>query len=307
MGRYLVQRLALGLISLLILASICFALLRYLPGGPFSEDEALHPLVRAHFEKSLGLHDPVMIQFKNYIAALFQGDFGQSYQSPGLPVLELLSDRFAVTSRLAGMAFLISLFGIFLFAYVVTRSPSLEKWGTRLALLGFALPGLVLAPLLVDIFALRLGLFPVARLESHWGYVLPLVAMSLRPSLRLGQILALEIQRLRKSDSARTARSLGFSEKRISFYWVLPEASIAVIAQLGTLFAQLLAGSFFVEVVFSVPGLGQLFADSLVARDYPVVLGVVLWTGTLALLCQLIVDLLLVRIDPRISLTRGET
>jgi len=307
MGRYLVQRIALGILSLWILASVCFALLRFLPGGPFQDDEALHPLVKAHFEESLGLQEPLLSQYISYIASLFQGDLGQSFESPGTSVWQILSERAQVTASLAGLAFLLSLIGILAFAALSNRSSTFQKWGTAMALLGFALPGLVLAPLLVDFFALRLGWFPVARLESALGYVLPLIAMSLRPSLRLGQILATEIQRLRQSDSARTSRSLGFGEHRISYYWVFPEAFIAVMAQLGTLFAQLLAGSFFVEVVFSVPGLGTLFAESLSARDYPVVLGIVLWTGAIAFLCQLFVDLSLAKLDPRISLTRGET
>lgn len=306
MGRYLVQRLCLGFLSVWILASVCFLLLRFLPGGPFSEDEALHPLVRAHFEQSVGLRDPLFSQYVNYLRGLGRLDLGQSFEAPESSVSQVLAGRMGVTLRLAGFSFVLSLLGLLLFAVLTSDSEKNEIWGSRVAMLGFALPGLVLAPLLVDVFALRLGLFPVARLESNWGYVLPLVAMSLRPSLRLGQILSSEIRRLAQSDAARTFRSLGFSQRRIAFYWIFPEAFVAVLAQLGTLLAQLLAGSFFVEVVFSVPGLGMLFADSLAARDYPVVLGVVLWAGTLAFTCQLIVDLLLTWMDPRISLTQGD-
>lgn len=307
MGRYLVQRIALSLLSLGILATICFFLLRFLPGSPFLDDEALHPAVRAAFEASVGLREPLGAQYLNYLGGLLRFDLGVSYESPGVPVARLLGERWAPTARLAGLSFALSLAGILVFAFVSTRAPFLRRAGTGLALLGFALPGLVLAPLLVDLFALKLGWLPVARVESAWGYVLPVVAMSVRPSLRLGQILALEIERLRASDAARTARALGFPERRISFGWIFPEAFVAVLAQLGTLFAQLLAGSFFVEVVFAVPGMGSLFAEALTARDYPVVLGVALTTGAVAFASQLIVDLCLARLDPRIELTRGET
>ncbi|MBX3017258.1 MAG: ABC transporter permease [Bdellovibrionaceae bacterium] len=307
MGRYLVQRIALSLLSLWVLATVCFFLLRFLPGSPFLNDEALHPAVRAAFEAQVGLQAPPLTQYFNYLSGLAQGNFGVSYDSPGVPVARLLAERWVPTASLAGLSFALSLAGLLLFAFISTRSARLRRAGMGVALLGFALPGLVLAPLLVDLFALKLGWFPVARIESAWGYVLPVIAMSVRPSLRLGQILALELERLRRSDAARTARSLGFSEKRISFGWIFPEASVAVLAQLGTLFAQLLAGSFFVEVVFAIPGMGSLFAEGLTARDYPVVLGVALTTGAVAFASQLVVDLLLVRVDPRIELTRGET
>lgn len=306
MGRYLVHRSALCFVSLLVLVTVCFALLRFLPGTPFTEDEAMHPLVRAHFEASVGLQKPILEQYFNYVRGFVSLDLGVSFESPKVTVASLLGERFRVTAALAFGSFVFCLLGLLAFSYFSMTGAWAEKAGTGVALLGFALPGLVLAPLLVDLFAMRLGWFPVARLESYWGYVLPIIAISVRPSLRLGQILALEIRRLQKSDSARTAKSLGFSKDRVAYYWIFPEAFVAVLAQLGTLVAQLLAGSFFVEIVFAVPGMGSLFADALSARDYPVVLGVVLVTGALAFVCQLIVDLCLVRIDPRISLTRGE-
>lgn len=307
MGRYLTKRIALSLFSLWVLATVCFFLLRFLPGSPFQNDEALHPAVRAAYEAQVGLDASLPTQYLNYMTHLLIGNLGVSYDSPGVPVARLLAERWAPTATLAGLSFTLSLLGILAFAFISTRTPFLRRAGMVTALLGFALPGLVLAPLLVDLFALKLGWLPVARLESAWGYVLPVIAMSVRPSLRLGQILAGELERLRASDAARTARSLGFSEKRISFGWIFPEASVAVLAQLGTLFAQLLAGSFFVEVVFAVPGMGSLFAEGLTARDYPVVLGVALTTGAVAFTSQLLVDVLLVKIDPRIELTRGET
>lgn len=293
--------------SLWLLATVSFFLLRFLPGSPFLNDEALHPTVRAAFERLAGLNEPLPHQYFNYLRGLMHGDLGVSYESPAVPVARLLSERWPATFRLASMAFALSLIGVAAFATFSTRGRVCRRVGTWIALLGFALPGVVLAPLLVDFFSLRLGWLPVARLESAWGYLLPVVAMSVRPSLRLGQILAHELERLSRSDSARTARALGFSADWISFHWILPEAGVAVVAQLGTLAAQLLAGSFFIEVVFAVPGMGTLFADALNARDYPVVLGVVLTTGAVTFLTQLLVDVTLAKLDPRISLTRGET
>lgn len=305
MGRYLVRRFLLSLLSLWGLASLCFFLLRFLPGGPFLEEEQFHPLIRQSLEEAVGLRDPLLEQYFRYLIMLSRFDFGLSYRFPETSVLDLLTRHFIPSFQLAGYAFLLCLLGLVLFAYASTRSPRAVKMGNFLSLLGFALPGLVLAPLLVDFFALQLGWLPVARVESAWGFVLPVVAISLRPSLRLGQILVGEMQRLLSSDVARTARAQGFSEKRVFFYWIFPEAFVAVVAQLGTLVAQLLAGSFFIEVVFAIPGFGTLFADALAARDYPVVLGVILWTGALAFLSQFVVDLILVRLDPRIGFEEG--
>lgn len=304
MGRYLVRRFSLGLLSLWILVTFCFFLLRFLPGGPFLDEEQLHPLVRAHFEQSLGLHDSLGHQYLRYVENLAVMDFGVSYESPGTEVGQILLPRFFVTMKMAGLAFLVSLIGIFSFAFFSLKSAANEKVGGWIAMLGFALPGIVMAPLLVDLFSLRLGWLPVARLESNWGYLLPIFAMSVRPSLRFGQILAAELQRLSDSDVARYFQSLGFSKNRVTYYWIFPEALVAVIAQIGSLLAHLVAGSLFIEVIFAIPGVGSLFADALNARDYPVVLGITLWTGAFAFFCQFVADLLLAWADPRISFSK---
>lgn len=300
MGRYLAKRILLGCLSLWVLVSICFFLLRFLPGSPFSEDEAFHPRIRAEFEKNFGLHDSLPTQYFRYLKNLSQGDLGPSLSNPETEVSRLLGERLETSFVLGSLALVVVLLGASIYALTLSNHPSRLRLGGVISLLAFAVPSLILAPFLVDLFALRLGWLPVARLESLWGYVLPVTAISFRPICRLGQIFALEIHRLRATDSARTFRSLGFGERRIVLHWILPEALVAVLAQMGSLIATLLTGSFFVEIVFAIPGLGSLFSEALSARDYPVVLGITLWIGSLVFIAQLVIDVLLALIDPRI-------
>lgn len=299
MGRYLAKRIFLAGGSLLLLSGISFFLLRFLPGNPLSDDEALHTQVREYYQQALGLDQSLISQYWNYLRDLLQGNFGRSFITPNPEVWSILRPRLAVTVRLSLLALLVTVVGIFFVGISASLSERRFQWFERLTLMGYALPGLVFAPILVDLFALRLSWFPVARLESSVGYVLPVVAISFRPLLRLGQLLAIEIRRLEKLDASRTFFALGFSRRRVIFQWILPEALVAVVSQMGTLFSSLIAGSFFVEVVFAVPGMGLLFADSLAARDYAVLSATILLSACVAFFSQLVVDLILVWLDPR--------
>ncbi len=304
MIRYTLWRVLQGIPVLLIVASITFALLRFLPGGPFEREKALPPEILRNIEARYHLDEPLGRQYLRYLADLARGDLGPSYKYVGRDVAQILAEAFPVSIQLGAVAFVLScFFGVAtgLFA-AVHRGSSVDRAIMLLALLGVSVPSFVLGAVLVLGVGLGLGWLPAALWEGPLYAVLPALTLAALPTAYVAQLTRTSVIEVIDLDHVRTARAKGLSELRVHLRHVLRNALLAVVTYFGPLLAVLLTGSFVVEQIFAIPGIGRFFVTAVTNRDYPLVMGVTLLYAVLVVGANLVVDLLYGWLDPRIRL-----
>ncbi len=304
MIRYTAARLAQGVPVLLVVATVTFALLRLLPGGPFDREKALPPAILANIEARYHLDESVPRQYVRYLAGLVRGDFGPSYKYPGRDVADILRDAFPVSLQLGALALLLVL-ALGVGAGLAAGVRAGTVWDRSLmgmTLLGVSVPSFVLGAALVLGVALRLGWPPAGLWESPAYAVLPALTLAAFPTAYIAQLTRTSVLEVIGRDFVRTARAKGVSEARVRWVHVLRNALLAVVTYFGPLLAMLLTGSFVVEQIFAIPGMGRFFVTAVTNRDYPLVMGVTLVYAALIVLSNLAVDLLYGWLDPRIRL-----
>jgi oligopeptide transport system permease protein len=305
MLRLILTRFAGGLLVLVAVATAAFFLLHAAPGGPFDAERNPPPEVRRNIQERYHLDEPVWRQFARHMEGMATLDLGQSMKRP-ITVNELIAHHFPYSVTLGLMALAIAI-GLGVGAGVVAawrRNTWVDYGLMSFALLGLSIPSLVLGPLFIYLFALQAGILPAARAGSFASYLLP--------SLVLGLIYAGTIARLARTgmietlgqDFIRTARAKGVSERRVVWKHALRLGMIPVVTYLGPATAALISGSFVVETIFQIPGLGFYFVDSVTSRDYPVLTGLLVFYVGFLVVLNLAVDLLYGVLDPRIRGTR---
>lgn len=301
---YVIQRLMGAIFVLFIIATTTFLMLRFLPGGPFDSDKALPPEVLANIEKKYHLDKPLLTQYGIYLSDLLQGDLGESYKYVGRGVTDIIAESLPNSLKLGTYALLLSfLIGIPL--GVVAAAKHNTIWDTSamfMAISGVALPSFIVGPILVFIFAYTLEWLDPALWEKPSHYILPVVTLGLRPAAIIARLARSSALDVISSDFVRTAKAKGLAQKVVLFKHVLRNSLIPVITMSGPLVAGVLSGSFIIEIIFAVPGLGKHFVQSVTNRDYPLVLGVTLLYAGLLVVANLLVDLLYAVIDPRIKM-----
>ena len=305
----MVVRVAQGVPVLLVVAGVTFALLRFLPGGPFDREKALPPEIKANIEARYHLDEPVPQQFLRYVAGIARGDLGPSYKYPGRDVVDILADALPVSVQLGGVALLLTLLlGVPAGLFAGVRAGGLLDRSVMLvAVLGVSLPSFVLGAGLVLLVGLVLGWLPAALWEGPLYAVLPALALAALPAAYVAQLTRSAVIEVVAQDYVRTARAKGVPESRVRWRHVLRNALLAVVTYLGPLLAILLTGSFVIEKIFAIPGMGRFFVTAVSNRDYPLVLGVTLVYAALVVVANLIVDLLYAWLDPRIRLGSERT
>lgn len=296
------RRLIEAIPVLLILAFVTFCASRLAPGNPFStSDREFPPEVIAQIEAHYGLDKPLSVQFWNYLKGLFHGDMGPSLQYPGWSVQELIGQKLAISLELGLLAFLFALLlGVGIgFLSVIKPDSSLDWFPSSAILLGICLPSFLLGPLLVYFFALKLQWFPVAGWDTLGSRVLPVITLGSFYAAYLARLSRASLREGLSQDFIRTARAKGVSGARVLFLHLGKNALLPVIAFSGPAIAGLLSGSFVVETIFGIPGLGQFFVNAAFNRDYFMLQGTVLIYAVLILSFNLIADLLQLWIDPR--------
>ncbi len=305
-ARFAARRLGRLVVSLWVVVTAAFLMLHLIPGDPVRA--ALGPAATAELvaarRTALGLDQPIWQQYVDYLRGLFTGDFGVSMTS-GLPVSQIIGDRLPATLELAVAAFVLAVvvsvpLGL-LFAVLTRggrRRPA-ELAFTTTSVLIAAIPEFLLAVALVWIFSVNLGWVPVAGREGLGSYVLPVVALALGPAAILARIVRVETLTVLRADFIRTARAKRLPSHAVYLRHALPNALTAAITLCGLLLGSLVAGTVLVENVFAWPGLGSTIVASILAKDYPVVQGIVLVYGVGVLLVNLVVDVALALLDPR--------
>jgi oligopeptide transport system permease protein len=301
---YALSRLAQGIPVLLAVATATFLLLRLLPGGPFDSEKVLPPEVKRNVEARYHLDEPLPLQYARYLGGLVRGDLGPSYKYVGRDVAAILADAFPVSAALGAIAFALAvLVGVPLGLLAGVRPGSaFDRASMAAALLGISVPGFVLGAALVLFVALGTGALPAALWESPAHVVLPALTLAALPTAYVAQLTRASVVDVIARDFVRTARAKGAPERVVRWHHVLRNALLAVVTYFGPLLAILLTGSFVVEVIFAIPGMGRFFVTAVTNRDYPLVLGATLVYGTLVVVANLAVDLLYGWLDPRIRL-----
>ena len=303
MYRFALGRLLQAIPVLLMVITVTFFLVHSAPGGPFSADKAVPPEVIKALEEQYNLNQPVWKQYVSYLGDVVQGDFGPSFKYSGRTVNELIAAGLPITAELAFYAMLVALIvGISAGVAAAIRPNTLQDYPPMTgAMIGICMPSFLLGPLLVLVFGIYLDWLPV----SGWG---DLPGDKILPSITLGTGYAAYIARLSRGgmlevlsqDYIRTARAKGLSERLIIVKHALRGGLIPVVAFLGPAFAGLLAGSFVVETIFQIPGLGRFYVQAAFNRDYTLILGMTIFLSTLIILFNLLSDMLAIWLNPKL-------
>ena len=303
MTRYILKRLGMMVFSLFLIILLTFILMHSIPGGPFTRDKQLAPAVLAALEEKYSLDDPLPVQFFDYLSGLVRFDLGPSFKYTGKTVNDFIVNGFPYSARLG----LVTLIFVLLSSIPMGIVASLKngRWQDMLlmalATLGVTIPSFVIAAILMYVFAFQLGWFPIFGVDSWKGYILPMIAMGGYSVSFLARLMRSSLLEVMGQDYIRTARAKGLSEVRVVLVHALRNALIPVITVLGPTIANLLTGSFVIEKIFAIPGMGSYFVNSVTQRDYTTIMGMTVFYAAFLITMVFIVDLFYVMIDPRIK------
>ncbi len=302
MLRYTLQRLLWMFPVLFGIGTITFVLMHAVPGGPWDKDKELPPAVVTNLNLRYGLDQPLWVQYGRFMGNAVRGDLGISYTNQDRDVVEVIWQGLPATTTLAGLAFLIAV-GVGIpvgVAAAAGRNSSVDFLSVALATVFASVPGFVLGIILVMIFSVSWDLLPSGGWGSPSHVVLPALALSLLPMAFIARITRSSVLEVLGQDYVRTAEAKGMPPLVVHYRHVLRNALVPVITIIGAEVSALLTGSFIIETVFSVPGIGRLFVQAITQRDYGLITGMVLFYATVTTVVNLITDLLYAAVDPRI-------
>jgi oligopeptide transport system permease protein len=298
----LLKRLVHAVIVVWIVATLTFVLLRLAPGGPFDSERKLPPEVIANLEAKYHLDEPILQQYLRYLVGIVRADLGPSYKYLDRGVTDIIRDTLPTSVLLGGLALVFALLISFpaglLAAYY--RDSAIDRCCMFLATLGISLPNFILGALLIWFVALQLGLLQVGRWSDWSTTILPTITLGAAPAAYLAALLRSTLIESLNEDFVRTARAKGLKESVVVMKHAFFNSLIPVLTVVGPLTAALLTGSFVVEYVFAIPGMGRFFITAVTDRDYPMIMGVTLVYTVLLVSANLAVDLLYGYVDPRI-------
>ena len=307
MLKYTFKRVLSGLVTILILITVTFFLMRSLPGSPFIKGEQrMPPEMLARLNAKYGMDKPLFTQYLTYLKNIFTGDFGESFKKANSTVNDMIARGFPVSARVGAVAIIFSLLlGLTLgITSAVKRGGLLDSFSMVFATVGISIPLFVTAVLLM--YLLAGGVFrvlPTYGLTSYRHYVLPVTCLSFRPVAYIARMTRSSMLEVMEQDYIRTARAKGVAEFWVIVKHGLRNAILPVVTYLGTLIAALLTGSFVVERLYAVPGIGKYFVDSISGRDYNVILGITVFFGIFVVICNILVDIFYGVIDPRVKMS----
>lgn len=303
MAKYILKRLGIGVLTLFVLITVTFFLTRMMPGSPFDISN-LTPANQERMISFYGLDRPLTEQYIQYIGNLLRGDFGVSYKKAGVTVNELIKTLAPATMKLGIISYGVALvLGTALGIWMAVTKRELVR-GSILAFstFGVSLPNFVLALMLMLVFGVFLQWFPVLGLSTPKHYVLPVITQAVYPIAQISRLVKSSYTEAMQQDYVVMARAKGLKKRRIALVHILKNAMLPVITASGPMIAFLLTGSFVVENIFTIPGIGKEFVNAVSNRDYTVVMGLTIFIGALIIVCNLIADVLCALVDPRMKM-----
>lgn len=310
MARYLLGRFAGILIVFFIVSVVVFLLMHAIPGGPYNEDKVpLSPEAKANYLRKYGLDRPLVEQYLLYMGNALRGDFGVPFQSPTETVTGLIARTWPVSASLGFAALLVAIpLGLLLGIIAATRQNTwLDYAASATSTLGLTVPNFVVAVWLVLLFAVQLKWLPTGGWGEWYHYIMPVIALALAPMALTARYTRTSILEVSRSDFIRTARAKGLSGRQIMTRHTLRNALIPLITVLGPQIPNLITGTIFIESIFRVPGLGKFFVTSILGRDYPMIMALLLLVAVVWSVVYLITDILYTIVDPRVRLGKSKS
>ena len=300
---FLLKRLFHGLAVIWVVATLTFILLRLAPGGPFDRERKLPLEVLANIEAKYHLDEPLFRQYLRYLTGILHADLGPSYKYLDRGVKEIILDTLPTSVFLGLLALVFALMVSFPTGLIAAyfRNSWIDRLALLTATLGISVPHFILGALLIWLFALQLGWLQAGRWDSAASMILPMVTLGAAPAAYIAALLRSTLIEALGEDFIRTARAKGLRESAVLFKHALRNSLVPVLTVMGPLTAALLTGSFVVEYVFAIPGMGRFFITAVTDRDYPLIMGVTLVYTALLVAANFLVDLFYAYVDPRIQ------
>ncbi|MEC2059706.1 dipeptide ABC transporter permease DppB [Bacillus stercoris] len=304
MARYMIKRFWAMAATILVITTLTFVLMKVIPGSPFNEERGTNEAVQKNLEAYYHLDDPLIFQYIIYLKSIITFDFGPSIKKPSDSVNDMLERGFPVSFELGMTAIVIAVISGLVLGVIAAlrRNGFLDYAAMSFAVLGISIPNFILATLLIQQFAVNLKLFPAATWTSPIHMVLPTAALAVGPMAIIARLTRSSMVEVLTQDYIRTAKAKGLSPFKIIVKHALRNALMPVITVLGTLVASILTGSFVIEKIFAIPGMGKYFVESINQRDYPVIMGTTVFYSVILIIMLFLVDLAYGLLDPRIKL-----
>lgn len=304
MGKYIIKRVAMGVFSIFVVATLTFFLMNLVPGGPFVAEKSISKEAQAALEAKYGLDKPLLERYATYMTDFVKGDMGLSLRQRGRTVSDIIFSKFPVSARLAGFAVAVAvLVGIPLGCLSAYNR---GKFGDNIIIVfatcGIAIPSFISSVVLLYTFGSKLNILPTVGLNTMSSYIMPVTALAIYPTAYITRLMRSSLLDVMGQDYIRTAKAKGLSNFKILFKHALRNAVLPVVTYVGPMLASLMTGSFVVEKIFTVPGLGRDFVSAINQRDYTLIMGTTIVLATLIITANVIVDILYKIIDPRINL-----
>ena len=302
MTKYIIKRLVMAILTVLIVATLTFFLMNAVPGGPYEAEKSISPQAKAALEAKFGLDQPLFTQYLTYMKNIFHGDF--ALKQRGREVIDIILTKFPVSAKVGGFSVLMALIvGIPVGCIAaLNRGKASDSTIIVIATIGIAVPSFVVCSLSMYIFGVKLGWLPTVGLTTWKNYIMPVFALSFYPTAYIVRLMRSSMLDVLGQDYMRTARAKGVSQTVSLFKHALRNAILPIVTYVGPMMAYTLTGSFIVEKVFTIPGLGGEFVSSISNRDYMMIMGTTIFLATLMVFINVLVDIVYKIIDPRINL-----
>ncbi|EEJ52018.1 ABC transporter permease [Oribacterium sinus] len=304
MPKYILKRAIMSLITAFLVATLTFFVMNMVPGGPFLSEKAVTPQAQAAMEAKYGLDKPLFQQYTTYMTGILKGDFGLSIKKRGRTVSQIIGTKFPVSAKVGGLALILAVCtGIPLGAVAAfNRGKFIDNLLVVLSTAGIAIPSFLSSTILIYIFTTKLKWLPSLGLKDAQSYIMPVVALALYPTFYMARLMRSSMLDVMGQDYMRTAKAKGVTTFKAIFKHALRNAILPVITYLGPLLAALMTGSFIIEKIFNIPGLGSEFVSSITSRDYPMIMGTTIFLAVFIIIMNLFVDVAYAIVDPRIKL-----
>jgi len=301
MGKFIIKRLGISLLTILILVTVVFALVRMMPGDPFSSDK-MTPDIKANLEKYYGFDKPLIVQYFTYIKNLATGNLGYSMKYVNQSVNKIIAQSFPFSFDLGmrALVFGVSFGLVFGIIAALYRGKALDFGCIIIAIIGTSVPDFIMGALLQYFFGIRWGLFPVAQYQGLKYTILPSIAVGFYTLAMVSRLMRASMLEVVQQDYIKTAKSKGISKFRITYKHQIRNAIMPVVTVLGPTVAAVLTGTFVIESIYAIPGMGKYYVNSVTTLDYSMILGMTVFYGAFLILANMIVDILYGLIDPRI-------
>lgn len=304
MLKYIVKRIALAIVTIWAVATLTFFLMNMVPGGPFLSEKAISPQATAALEAKYGLDKPLGEQYITYITSAAHGDLGDSLKQRGRTVAGIIATKFPVSAKIGGISVVISLvIGVLLGSIAaLKRGKFLDSLISVISTMGIAVPSFVICTVLMYFFGVKFKILPTMGLTSWKNYIMPVAALAFYPTAYIMRLMRSSMLDVLGQDYMRTAKAKGLSGKAQLFKHALRNAILPVVTYVGPMLAYTVTGSFVVEKIFTIPGLGGEFIGAIQGRDYTLIMGTTIFLATLIIVMNVVVDIVYKLIDPRITL-----